>query len=65
MEKWNLVERKPFACVAEALAHYYGLGFKTWDERDHDSVILRKGMEEVRIKRNGFLDVSASHIRLD
>lgn len=64
MENWNLVERKPFVCVADAVAHYYGLGFKTWEEVDSER-IMRKGREEVRIKRNGFLDVSASHIRLD
>ena len=64
MENWNLVERKPFASIAEAAAHYFGLGFKTWEESDSER-IMRKGSEEVRIKKRDFLDVSASHIRLD
>jgi hypothetical protein len=64
MENWTLVERKPFACVSDAVAHYYGLGFKTWEELDSER-IMRKGIEEVRITKRGFLDVSASHIRLD
>jgi hypothetical protein len=57
------MEKLTFACVADAVAHYYALGFTTWDECD-DARIMRKNDEEVLIKKVGFLDVTASRIRL-
>jgi hypothetical protein len=61
-EKWSLIERKPFASVAEAVAHYYGQGFKTWSEENNER-IMRLGNEEVRIVHKGLLEVESSHIR--
>jgi hypothetical protein len=63
-EKWSLIERKPFVSVADAVAHYYGLGFKTWSEADNER-IMRSGSEEVRIVHKGLLEVESSRIRLD
>lgn len=49
-------ETKHFACIAEAAAHYYLMGFVTVDDNTN-SRIMRRGRDEVIINREGFLDV--------
>ena len=63
-EKWSLIERKPFASVAEAVSFYHAQGFKTWQEGDEER-IMRSGNEEVRIVHKGLLDVESSRIKLN
>jgi hypothetical protein len=63
-EKWSLIERKPFASVADAVAFYYRQGFKTWSEGDNER-IMRSGNEEVRIVHKGLLEVESSRIVLN
>jgi hypothetical protein len=62
-EKWSLIERRPFASVAEAVSFYHAKGFKTWQEGDER--IMRSGNEEVRIVHKGLLDVESSRIKLN
>lgn len=54
-------ETKQFACIAEAVAHYFKMGFVTVCELE-DGRIMRRGRDEVIINREGFLDVSAEAI---
>jgi len=63
--KTKHIENRNFACVAEAVAHYHGLGFRTFNiPSDLDFRYMRKGNQEVRIRHNGLLDVDASLIEI-
>ena len=63
-EKWSLIERRPFASVAEAVSFYHAKGFETWHYGDEER-IMRHGSEEVRIVHKGLLDVESSRIQLN
>ncbi len=52
------VERREFACMAEAVSYYYKLGYATQKER-LDCRILTKGHYKVEIQSIGFLLVQA------
>jgi len=63
--KTKLIENRSFACVAEAAAHYYELGFRTFNIPSNINCrYMRNGNQEVRIRYNGLLDVDASLIEI-
>ena len=63
--KTKHIENRNFACVSEAVAHYHGLGFRTFDiPNDLDCRYMRNGNQEVRIRHNGLLDVDTSLIEI-
>jgi hypothetical protein len=60
---YKQIHIKSWASWAEAKAFYLMQGFETkevWEDYD----ILRKGIEEVMISRNGFLDIKSSLIEI-
>jgi hypothetical protein len=63
MEKYEMIERQSWACIAEAVAHYYLLGFKTSEESDNERIMLDTTGKEVRIVKHGLLDVRSSMIQ--
>ena len=66
--KTKRIDHQDFACVAEAVSHYFNQGFTTTDTAEN-SRIMRKlssdfGYEEVMITHHGLLNVSASHVEV-
>lgn len=58
-----LIERKQFACVAEAASFFVNCGFSDWNDGSGDRMMRRED-EEVRIVKRGLLDVEATRIKL-
>lgn len=63
MEKYEMLERQSWACIAEAVAHYYSQGFETSEESDNERIMLDATGKEVRIVKKGLLDVRSSMIQ--
>lgn len=57
-------DRREFACIAEAVAHYAIKGYSTVDYADR-SRIMRRGRDEVIINREDFLCVVAEELTAD
>ena len=59
LNKPALIEKRRDACVAEAVAHYYSLGYTTcWDRCDDDlRVMVRPPNRTVEIRQLGLLNV--------
>ena len=63
--KTEKISDNTFACGAEAAAHFFALGFHTFDYGEENGPrIMKKGNEEVMITHKGFLQWEASHVRL-
>ncbi len=66
--KTKRIGHKDFACVAEAVSHYFNQGFTTTDTMDNARIMRKLGddfsYEEVMITHHGLLDVSASHVEV-
>lgn len=50
---------KTFACIADAVAHFYRLGFSTTSELDDGRIMQNADGHCVRIRKVGFLTVEA------
>ena len=68
MTKTKKLSAMNFACVAEAVAHFYVQGFKSFAECDGAKLMrgnyTADGFDEVMILHKGLLDVDASLIRV-
>lgn len=63
--KTILIERKQFACVAEAVAFFFRCGFATiWEESEGEERLMRRDDEEVRIVHRDLLMAEATRIKL-
>ena len=66
--KTKRIDHQDFACVAEAVTHYFNQGFTTTDTMDNARIMRKLGddfsYEEVMITHHGLLDVSASHVEV-
>ncbi len=60
--KPKILEVKEFACVAEAIAHYYAQGFCTFETLDDCRFrwMRNEGTQKVCIEHRGLLDVIAT-----
>jgi hypothetical protein len=49
--------RTEFSCMAEAVSHFYAIGYKTIQPTTNDDLrIMTKGNHKIRIRRMGFLN---------
>ena len=61
----KLLETKEWACIAEAVAHYFGRGFQTIDNDCYEERMMRDSTgHEVWIRQEGFLKVKSTLIKL-